>query len=410
MRFPLRIVVACLGLLVCLALPPGVLLADELAPDRASLARIEALKPNEGALLGRARVSGDFNEVARRFDLQRTGPRSRNYSLKMVWAPDRGRALFLGANHGQPHRLNDVWEFDLAAMSWILLYAPDNPRSYDGLGDDASDVVFEDGVLRTRRGGPAVIGHAWWGATYDPVHRQLLFMNIWPTKQDAAIRQLGGDPAARYKGPPLWAFDPATRRWLAVKTPPGPGSPYGAMLEYVPDLRGAVWHMNNWQMSATWLYSPAERAWSRLPVNQDRKDFQAQAPGRELIGYYDPLRKIIVAQHEKSTYHFDVARNEWTKVLAESADSIRVPRGNDARAVFYHDHASGKGLLLDLKARELWVYDPGERTWARLQPDGDPMPNGERMLAYLDPSRNVLAVINDTSVWVYRYKSGCPHS
>ncbi|MEQ9065893.1 MAG: hypothetical protein RLO18_04170, partial [Gimesia chilikensis] len=94
----------------------------------------------------------------------------------MVWSPERRTALYLGANHGRPHRLNDVWEFDLCEMQWILLYAPDNPRDYLGLGEDPSDVVLKDGVLQTRRGGPAVIGHTWSGVTYDSDGKRLLWM------------------------------------------------------------------------------------------------------------------------------------------------------------------------------------------------------------------------------------------
>lgn len=389
-----------------LTLPLGEACAgEEVRAASEVLERIDRLRENEGLLLGPASVVGEFNEVARRFNLHRTGPRSRNYSLKMVWAPDRGRALFVGANHGTPHRLNDVWEFDLPSMRWILLYPPDNPRSYDGLGDDASDVVFQDGVLVTQRGGPAVIGHTWWGTTYDPVGKRLLFMNIWLTKQTEAIQQLGGDPAERYKGPPLWAFDPAMGRWQVLKTaPPGPGAPYGAMLEYVPDLDGAIWHMNNWQMRGTWLYKPEVQQWSQLPANRLRKDFRDQAPTRELVGYYDPKRKLVVAQQEKSTFHFDIANLEWIKVLAEPADSGLVPRGHDARTVFHHDLVSGAGLLVNLFEHTLWAYEPDLRRWTRLEPTGDPIPKGERMLAYVDPLRNVLVVIDDVTVWVYRYE------
>lgn len=385
---------------------PTAAFSGALPENAAVLARIERLAANEAVHLGKAQVVGPFNEVARRFDLHLTGPRSRNYSLKMNWAPDRRRALFVGANHGKPHRLNDVWEFDLAALSWILLYAPDNPRSYDGLGDDPSDVVFEDGILRSRRGGPAVIGHTWWGTTYDPVRKQLLFMNIWLTKQGEAIKQLGGDPEVRYKGPPLWAFDPAAGNWQAIKTsPPGPNSPYGAMLEYVPPLGGAVWHMNNWQMRATWLFDSEARRWRQLPVNRELKDFGAQAPKSELVGYYDAARNLIVAQQGKSTFHFDVARKEWKRVRAESPESSNVPRGHDARTAFYHDPVSGFGLLIDFRERLLWSYNPDRVEWKRLEPNGDPMPAGQRMLAYVDPVRNVLVVLDDASAWAYRFSA-----
>jgi hypothetical protein len=162
--------------------------------------------------------------------------------------------MLCGANHGVPHRLNDVWEFDLASLSWILLYAPDNPRDYLGLGKDPSDVEFRDGLLITKRGGPAVIAHTWWGLTYDPVQKQLLFMNTWVTDQRKAVQQLGGDPDQLYAGPSMWAFSPSTRQWTPLKTSePSPRPIFGGMLEYIPELKGSIWHANNWQMQATWL-------------------------------------------------------------------------------------------------------------------------------------------------------------
>ena len=65
-------------------------------------------------------------------------------------------------------KLNDIWEFDL-------------PRGYSDLRQDTSDVEFRDGILVTTRGGPAVIAHTWWGLTYGPRHKALLFMNTWVT-------------------------------------------------------------------------------------------------------------------------------------------------------------------------------------------------------------------------------------
>lgn len=380
-------------------------LAASLEPDPHVQRRIVELKPNHAIRLGTARVVGDFNDIAKRFELDRTGPRARDFSLKMVWAPERRRALFTGANHGRPHRLNDVWEFDLAAMAWHLLYAPDNPRNYADLGRDASDVEFRDGALITRRGGPAVIAHTWSGLTYDPIGRQMLFMNTWPIKQDELIRQLGGDPAARYPGPPLWAFSPETRKWSLHKSePPRPRAPVGALLEYVPELGGAIWHLNNWQMRSTWLYDPAEKRWERLAVAAKKNDFEQQAPSMELVGYHDPVRKLVVARQGRGTFHFDTQTRTWTKVDETPSGEGSVPDGHDARNVFYHDPVSGHGLLVDFASRSVWSYDPDRSIWNKRESQGDPMPAGKRMLAYFDQAQGVLVVIDDLEVWVYRYR------
>lgn len=374
-----------------------------LAPDQATLQKIETLGPNQAVLLGEARVTGDFNPVARQFDLHKTGPKGRDFSIKMVWAPERQRALFLGANHKVPHRLNDVWEFDLGALTWALLYAPDNPRGYDDLGKDMSDVEYTDGILVTRRGGPAVIAHTWWGLTYDPVRREALFMNTWLTKQGKGIEMLGGNPAHHYKGPPLWAFSPESRQWRPIKTAkPWPKSPFAAMLEYVPELDGAIWHSNNFKMQATWLYDPATNKWRDLQANAGDGNFSNSAPGPEQVAYYDPRRQIIVAQRGLATYHFDIRKREWNKVM--TGEKGRVPYGHDAFAPVAFDPSSGHGLLLDMKKNILWAYNPDQSAWTPLNPGGDPLPKGKKRLAYFDPAHGVLVVINGRKVWAYRYQ------
>lgn len=397
-----------LKLLLCVILllgfsTSGVTSNEALTPNARVLQRLEALRPNEAINLGRARVLGEFNEVAKQFSLDRTGPQARDFSLKMVWAPERGRALYAGANHGRPHRLNDVWEFDLAALAWVLLYPPDNSRSTGGLGRDFSDVRFKDGVLVTERGGPAIIGHTWSGLTYDPVRRRMLFMNTWLSSKDDAIRAVGGNPAEYYSGPPLWSFSPEERTWTLLRTtPPAPFVPAAAMLEYVPELGGAIWHMNNWQMRSTWLYEAASNRWQRLVGSTDSKAFETAAPSSELVGYHDPRRRLVIARRGQATYHFDTGKREWRKAQGSMDGESATPSGHDAKNVFYYSPSSGKGILVDFESRNLWAYDPDCAGWEAIVPVGDPMPSGRRMLSFLDHQFNVVVVIDDLNVWAYR--------
>jgi hypothetical protein len=351
-------------------------------------------------------VIGDFNDTARRFNLHKTGPLARDFTLKMVWAPERKRALFCGANHGVPHRLNDVWEFDLPSLSWVMLYAPDLPRDYTGMGNDFSDVVFTDGILATKRGGPVVIAHTWWGLAYDPVQQSMYFMNTWVTNQKKCVEQLGGDPSQLYAGPPLWSFTPATRAWQMHRTSkPFPVAPFGGMLEYVPEHAGCIWHTNNWQMQATWLYQPKENAWKNLDANKTSGDFAKQAAEPEQVGYYDPKRRIVIAHRHKATSHYDVATNRWGRVIDAAKDADDVPYGHDARAPLYYDPTSGDGLLIQFQTDTLWAYNPDSKSWTKLQPAGEPMPTGKRRLAYVDHAHRVFVVIDGTTIWAYRYRS-----
>jgi hypothetical protein len=327
----------------------------------------------------------------------------------MVWAPERKRVLYCGANHGVPHRLNDVWEFDLATLTWSMLYAPDNARDYGGLGKDFSDVEFQDGIFITKRGGPGIIAHTWWGLTYDPEQKALLFMNTWVTNEKKAVELLGGDPQQLYAGPPLWAFYPESKTWKMLKTdPPYPRPIFGGLLEYVPDLSGSIWHANNWQMQGTWLYrgglDRGESGWKSLQPNADLKEFARQSPQPEQVGYYDARRREIVAQRGLDTFHFDPKANAWRKVLA--GEEGAVPNGHDARSPFYYDPKSGHGLLVDFRNDTLWAYNPETPAWTKLEPEGDPMPAGNKKLAYFDPAHDVFVVLRDTEVWAYRYRPG----
>jgi hypothetical protein len=268
-------------------------------------------------------------------------------------------------------------------------------------------VEFKDGILVTKRGGPAVVAHTWWGLTYDPRHKALLFMNTWVTDRKKAVKDLGGDPAALYDGPPLWAFAPADRQWQAFKAAkPYPVPIFGGMLEHVPELGGSIWHANNWQMRGTWVHDFERDAWADLKANGGGKGFEKEAPEPEQVGYYDPKRKLIVAHRHYDTSHFDVEKRAWTKVLAGAKDDGKTPYGHDARSVLYHDPASGHGLLVQFETNTLWAYDPDKPAWTKLAPEGDPMPTGSKRLAYLDPAKNVLVVIDGTAVWAYRYRAG----
>lgn len=394
------------GLGTVAALGSGRLSAEPaLTPKSTIVERLAGLKANQAVTLGKADVVGDFNDTARKYELHRTGPKGRDFTIKMCWAPDRKRVLFCGANHAVPHRINDVWEFDLPSLTWSMLYAPDLPRGYADLGKDTSDVEFRDGIFITKRGGPGIIAHTWWGLTYDPRHKVLLFMNTWVTERKKAALALGGDPKELYDGPPLWAFFPATATWKPFRTPkPYPIAIFGGMLEYIPELGGSIWHVNNWQMRGTWLHKYEPDAWIDLKANGGGKAFEAESPEPEQIGYYDPKRKILVVHRHFTTHHYDVKANAWTKVLTGSKDDGKTPHGHDARSVFYHDPVSGHGLLVQFETNTVWAYTPDQPAWIKLDPQGDLMPTGGKRLAYVDPISNAVVVLDGTTVWAYRYR------
>jgi hypothetical protein len=378
------------------------------APKPEIREKLAALRPNQAVRLGTADVVGEFNDTAKKYDLHKTGPRGRDFTIKMCWAPERKRALYCGANHGVPHRLNDVWEFDLPSLTWAMLYAPDLPRGYTDLGKDTSDCVFQDGVLQTKRGGPAVVAHTWWGLTYDPQNKALLFMSTWVGDKKKMVADLGGNPEELYTGPPLWAFFPAEKKWKPFKSakPYPPHAIFGGLLEYIPELGASIWHANNWQMHGTWRHDFETDTWKDLQANGGGEAFAQQSPAPEQIGYYDSGRKLLIVQRLHDTFHFDPRKLEWRKVITGDKDDGRTPYGDDARSVFHHDPLSGHGLLVQFQTNTVWAYDPDKIAWTKLAPEGEPMPTGNKRPAYFDAPSNALIVIDGTNVWAYRYRAG----
>lgn len=104
--------------------PPVPKIEPELAPKPDVSDKLRALKPNQAVLLGKADVVGEFNDTAREYDLHKTGPKGRDFTIKMCWAPDRMRALFCGANHGVPSQAAHGMCFDQTGRSaaQVVLY------------------------------------------------------------------------------------------------------------------------------------------------------------------------------------------------------------------------------------------------------------------------------------------------
>jgi hypothetical protein len=199
-----------------------------LMPDPEVTRILDGLGDNSLAVLPTTKVAGEFNDLARLFQLDQRGPGGRDFTIKMIWAPERRRALFCGANHGSPHRLNDCWEFDLAANTWQLLYPPDYNDGRNALQFN-SKVILKDGVIQTERGGPVHVAHTWWQFTYDPVRKRALWMCCWPGQQRLheiysfpKPTSTPGRPCGR-STPPARSGNSSRRSPLTLAMPSAPG-------------------------------------------------------------------------------------------------------------------------------------------------------------------------------------------
>ncbi len=377
-----------------------------LAADRALLARVAALGDNTALLLGKPKITGELNAEARRRKLDKNGPSGRDFSLKMAWAPDRRRGLFCGGAYGSP--INDVWEYDLPSNTWVCLYAPDlPPRKIP-----KSELLIKDGMLQTRRGGPPHASHTWWGMTYDPNMRALLWV-IAKHRLAGTVRANGFDWSKIYKGPQLWAYFPYERKWKhqTAKCPwmdKDRNAYICVVLEYIPDLKASL--MKSKRTSA---YDGAKMEW------RDLKTPGPKPPG-ESVAFYDTKNKLLVAHRGnlprtkgrkgpgyKKTYHYDLKKNAWKLVLDKPHSDETLPLAHDASAMSYYDPVGGVGLLWDKKTNTLWSYDAAKTKWTRLKPQGAALPTlarHDRSIAYFDEARNCFVILGKAGTWVYRHK------
>ena len=382
----------------------------ELAPDPKVTAILEKLGDNEYAQLPPAKITGEFNALAKRFRLHERGPGQRDYCLKMPWSPDRKRAFYAGGNHGAPHKLNDLWEYDLPSNTWVLLSPPDfdasNRKAY------MDQVVFKDGVVKTRSGKLLVGGHTFSGFTYDPELRLLL----WYHKRVSPSRYFPDNPEyekAYFSGPYLWGFDPYARKWQHIKTKP-PFGRYdpGSAFVYDPKLKKSLW-INNREGSGMWSYEHANRNWKKMTAKGG--DGQATKMSAQIV--YDSRRDILIGHggHSNYTSEFGFANMSWKKTVTVDKQNKVAPGGADKHSTFAYDAVNGVALLCDNLQGYVWVYDPDVHKWTRMTPKNS-KPDARRKSGikkgrkftpqgFFDPLRNALVLSGGgKTVWVYRYK------
>ena len=342
-------------------------------------------------------------------DYQSSGPRVRDYCNRMVWAPERQRALYCGGGHNV-HPWNDVWEFDLAANTWVCLYGADPVPPRFGPDKEAealawykANAVVKDGVIRTPRGGPLRPCHTWWSLCYDSERKRMLFVEshkgLFATDKamlakahnldpmDPILRTYGSGAGEAW----LLSFYPETGEWKEVLTGM-PKAGESSCLEHLPDQK-TLW----WLSGKTYRYETAKNEWRPMPQDGPRLGGESA---------YDPETKKVVVTVGLQTWVFSCATNTWTLAQENAPDGGYVPV-----SVFCFDSTAKKFVLctlLKLKDKpdagmRLWLYDVKENQWTAPAPPGDG-PKLSRIAGYYDPARNVTVLYSNQETWVYRGK------
>jgi hypothetical protein len=368
------------------------------------------------------------------------GPYRRDFGNKMAYAPDRGTGMYCGANHGAPHRYNDVWEYHLASNTWHLLFAPDGgdhshvyrAREAARNGDREAagfladwyrkSVVVKDGYLQTKSGGPVEPWHTWSGITYDANAKRV----VWATLNNddveserlneyaETMRHSVDDLKRQLKpGTSLWLFDPEAGRWQRqLSDGPRPKTQaQGGFLEYIPHLQRSIWYTAEWyDNSGMWSYDAHANRWNDLRPNKGMSIYgnnQPDKPGKDIFPpqemqtAYSPRHRKIVAVLGSGVWIYDVEKNEWTRKRTDTRIDAR-----SSQTVFVHDETNDVFLLLDPRQgrASLHAYSVANDSWDKVNPAGAGVVPGKGT-GYYDPKHNVFVVyLNQERMWVYRYR------
>lgn len=402
----------------------------KLEKDPAILKILKNLKSNESIYLPHVKTAGNMNNAeVKKYKMDKSGPAPRDYCLKWVWSPERKRALFCGGNAGVPHKINDVWEYDLASNTWVLLWEPDpdtnrvrhmkKPGESKAYLDKFVKLDEESGEIMTKRGAPFDPVHTWWGITYDHEMKALLwvqgnhhlhgkFLKQHPELKDKY--KLGGFHKMR-----LFAYYPSKNEWKFMPNKDAPNKSPAAILEYIPDLKGSLFYTNTHAKQG--VLNSKELTWktTRLSSSKTRLNKEhPECPGSEAVSAYDTENKVLVVQIgggtrkgkpvKKRTHHYDVKTSKWTKVIS----SDEGPYAHDARSPMVYDSVAKVCLLIEPNA--IWSYAVGDKKWKKLSPVGDQLslPNARRnrpFMACYNAEYNVIMAYNGRGkVWVYKTK------
>jgi len=411
--------------------PPPLPPAAPFQDDPAVVAKLQALDEKSGVMLGKFKV--EPAGVEKYNGALKGGPGRRDYGNKMAYAPDRGTALYCGANHGSPHRLNDVWEFHLGSNTWRMICAPgrdatrlrgmqnDEKKLNDLIakGTDVeknkaelekihaqmkawyAGVEVRDGYLQdTYNGGPVGPWHTWDGLTYDAKARRLCWAVLdtdnFADEKNRVHRGLtrsfakitGQDPeklvAELKPSSSMYMYDPAKGRWTR-QLGEGPFPIMRAMggtLNYIPDRDITVWYAcvgctPGGYDEGMWAYDAKTNKWTNLVPGGTVSGLmrQKKAPGEEIQAAYSPKHGKLIVVHKEMTFAFDFATNSWARVADNPASGI------DCVSVFACDTNAGVCILVGKKggqwSKEPWqlaAYDPGADKWEVVEVKGDKLP------------------------------------
>lgn len=198
------------------------------------------------------------------------------------WDSSRNRAVLFGGINNGGSSLQDTWVFDRANLSWTALSKACNkrtpcPPARSHHGQEYSSALggtFVFGGLSLANGllplnDAWVLGPAGWvslATNAGPSPRFNFGMALDAPSGEFVV--YGGVGSNGTKLSDTWLFDPATRTWTLVPVGPAPTASDGVAMSFSPRLGAVVLHSglnaSGQETNETWAFDMADRQWVQI--------------------------------------------------------------------------------------------------------------------------------------------------
>jgi len=162
------------------------------------------------------------------------------------------------------------------------------------------------------------------------------------------------------------------------------------------------------------LFDAVDDHWTELKPNAGKSISQLAtkdkiAPMAEQQTAYSVKHKTLLAVDKHNTYAYNVAANEWSKLVSDE----RI-YGHDAHSVFAYDERADVFLLAFApngrgKDLQLAAFSLETKRWEIIKPNGPAIPATKygSYTGYYDPLHNVFVIQGRYSdqIWVYRHNT-----
>ncbi len=219
----------------------------------------------------------------------------------------------------------------------------------------------------------------------------------------------------------VWSYDLATNTWRDMRPVPTPRPAPLRCASWDSDAQVAVIFGGEGGQDGTIVYDPYDNSFKRM---FPKKEPAGRSAGN--MAYHKAMKKHFLFGTQFSddphTWAYDLAKNEWLDLKP----AVQPPTDKNDAVLAYDEinnvivasiRVAGKVGNDDGGHYETWVYEHGENTWKKMNPNVEPPGGGQRrrimvaipdqnvilMENYVNPPQKVPGVEREQQIWTYRF-------